>query len=260
MLDNYTQHRNPIRLAGFSRAGMPRVGQVSLVNWELVTAVRRELAALADPAKAPDMQRYMRSAMPYRGVQTPGWRGLTRRLASDHPLPDLESLQDTVRELWHGAAFREERYVALELTADRRYAAWQTPALLPLYRELIVTGAWWDFVDELAIRRIGPLLRGFPTELTPVVRAWARDADRWLRRTSVICQVGSKQATDTGLLTFCVESNVDDRDFFLRKGIGWALREYSKTDPAWVAEFVASHPALSPLSRREASKYLPTPQ
>jgi 3-methyladenine DNA glycosylase AlkD len=88
------------------------------------------------------------------------------------------------------------------------------------------------------------------------MRAWSTDADRWQRRTSVICQIKAKADTDHALLTDCVEANQDDRDFFLRKGIGWALREYAKTDPAWVRRFVADHPGLSPLSVREALKHL----
>lgn len=221
---------------------------------DLVAAVRSGLAELADPVKASQMQRYMRSAMPYRGVQTPQWRPLARRLARERPAADVPALVATVHELWHGARFREELYVALELTGGRR---WVLLELLPLYEELIVDGAWWDFVDLLAIHRVGPLLRARPDEVTPVVRAWAERDDPWLRRASVICQVGSKAATDTRLLTFCVEANIDYRDFFLRNGIGWALRQYSRTDPAWVAAFVDGHPRLSALSRREATRHLP---
>jgi 3-methyladenine DNA glycosylase AlkD len=73
----------------------------------------------------------------------------------------------------------------------------------------------------------------------------------------VICQIKAKADTDLTLLADCVEANVDDQDFFLRKGIGRALREYGKTDPAWVREFVAVHPELSPLSRREATRRPP---
>ena len=111
-----------------------------MVDHELVAAVRGGVAELADPVKAPQMQRYMRSAMPFRGVQAPAWRPLARRLARERPLVDVAVLAATVRELWHGAQFREERYVALELTLGRR---WRTLELLPLYEELIVDGAWW---------------------------------------------------------------------------------------------------------------------
>lgn len=222
----------------------------------LVTAVRTELAALADPAKAADMQRYMKSEMPFRGVPTPERRQLGRRLFAEHPLPDRDAWLAVVQQLWRDAECREERYLAVDLTGHRPYQRWQQADLLPLYQELIVTGAWWDYVDEIAGRRVGPILRADRTAVTPVIHGWATDADRWLRRTSVICQLGAKADTDRELLAACVEANIADPDFFLRKGIGWALREYAKTEPGWVRAFVDAHPELSPLSRREAMKHL----
>ncbi|MFF5991349.1 DNA alkylation repair protein [Prauserella flavalba] len=222
----------------------------------LVRAVRDGLAELADPAKAPDMRRYMKSELPFHGVPKPARELLGRRLFAECPLPDVPVWESVVRQLWDEAAHREERYLAIDLTGHRAYARWQTPERLPLYEHLIVTGAWWDFVDEIAIRRVGPLLRADPETVSPLVRAWARDGDRWKRRTAVICQVGSKQATDPDLLAYCVEANVGDPDFFLRKGIGWALRQYARTDPDWVRAFVTGHPGLSPLSRKEALKHL----
>lgn len=222
----------------------------------LVTAVRTGLAELADPAKAPDMQRYMKSEMPFRGVPAPRRRELGRRLFAEYPLSDVESWRATVLSLWREAEFREERYLAVDLTGERRYAPWQTPDLVPMYEELIVTGAWWDYVDELASRRIGPLLQAHRRTMTPALRRWATDPDLWKRRTSIICQLGAKEDTDTDLLAFSIEANVDDRDFFIRKGIGWALRQFARTEPAWVRAFVDTHPGLSPLSRREATRHL----
>lgn len=222
----------------------------------LVTAARTGLAELADPRKAPEMQRYMKSEMPFRGVPTPRRRELARRLFAAYPLSDEESWRSTVLSLWREAEYREERYIAMDLTGQRRYAAWQTPDQLPMYEELIVTGAWWDFVDELASRRIGPLLQAHRRTMTPMLRRWAVDPDLWKRRTSIICQLGAKEDTDTDLLTTAIEANMDDRDFFIRKGIGWALRQFARTDPGWVRAFVDTHPDLSPLSRREATKHL----
>ncbi|SFQ68028.1 3-methyladenine DNA glycosylase AlkD [Amycolatopsis arida] len=223
---------------------------------ELVRAVRAGLAELTDPVRAERMRRYMKSAMPFRGVPAPERRRLARRLFQEHPLSDVDEWLRAVRELWHGAAFREERYVAVDLTGHRAYAGWQTAELVPLYEELIVTGAWWDFVDEIAVQRIGPILRADPASVTPVLRRWAGDEDRWKRRTAVICQLTSAEATDLDLLVHAVTASARDPDFFLRKGIGWALRQYARTDPGWVRSFVAEHPELSALSRREALKHL----
>ena len=223
------------------------------INLDLVAAVRDGLAGLANPAKAPDMQSYMKSAMPFLGVQKPARTALFREVFGAYPL-DPVAWEATVLALWREAAYREERYAAIDLTGWRGYRSLQTPAVLPLYEELIVTGAWWDFVDEVAIRRVGPILRAYRAELTPVMLAWARDDDPWKRRTSVICQVTAKGETDLALLYACIEANVGDRDFFLRKAIGWALRDYAWHDPAEVRRYVEAHPELSPLSRREALK------
>ena len=123
-----------------------------------------------------------------------------------------------------------------------------------MYEELIVDGAWWDVVDELASRRVGPILRADRAGVTPILRAWAEDPNLWKRRTSIICQLKAKDDTDLELLTDAIEASIADRDFFARKAIGWALREHAKTDQDWVLRFVAEHPELSGLSRREATR------
>jgi 3-methyladenine DNA glycosylase AlkD len=120
-----------------------------------------------------------------------------------------------------------------------------------------VTGAWWDVVDDLAASLVGGVLAGHPDEATPLMRAWAEDPHLWLRRTSVLCQLLRKADTDLDLLTFAIEQNLDDTSFWLRKAIGWSLRQYARTDPAWVRAYVDSlGDRPSGLSRREATKHL----
>ena len=220
----------------------------------LVERVRAGLRAAADPERAPQMQAYMKSAMPYLGVPVPAVRALVRAEAKARPPASTDDLAATAGALWREAGHREERYAATALTAVPAARRLQTTALLPFYREMITTGAWWDHVDEVS-HRVGGLLVAFPADLAPTIRAWARDPDRWLRRSAVICQLGLKDATDPALLADVVRANLTDRDFFLRKGIGWALRDYARTDPDWVRAFVDAH-ELSPLSRREALKHL----
>ncbi len=225
----------------------------------LVADVRAALATAADPAKAAPMQAYMKSEMPFRGVPKPARVAALRPVFRAHVLDDRASWDATVRLLWDSAEFREERYAATDLARHRSYAAWATDVRsIDLDDHLVVTGAWWDHVDEVATRLVGPLLRAHPVPIERVVRRWARDADRWRRRAAVICQIGSRDATDTALLAECIVANADDPDFFLRKGIGWALREHAKTDPDWVRAFVATYRGrLSPLSTREATRNLP---
>ena len=221
----------------------------------LIAAIRRELKRRADPEKAPHIRAYMKSAMPYLGVQTPGLREACRLVFPAHQLTSFDDWRDTVLALWHGARFREERYAALMLTGEPGYRDYQTLAALPLYEELIVTGAWWDYVDLIASKRIGPLLKRYPARMRRTMRAWSRSKDMWKRRTAILSQLSFKADTDLALLYDCIEPNLADREFFLRKAIGWALRQHAWTDAREVQRYVAKNRArLSPLSVREALK------
>ena len=203
------------------------------------------------------MQKYMKSDLPYLGVRMPALRRVCRTVFADHPLATFAEAQDAVLTLWREAQHREERYAAIELTGERRYGGFRTLAALPVYEELVVTGAWWDYVDAVA-HRVRELLVRHPRELSVTMRDWSRSPDRWERRVSIICQVGRKVETDLALLYDCIEANLADRDFFVRKAIGWALRDYAWTDPEEVDRYVRERAAeLSPLSRREATKNLP---
>jgi 3-methyladenine DNA glycosylase AlkD len=228
---------------------------------ELVLEVRRALADVGDPEKAPVMQRYMKSSVPFLGIQAKAVRAACKKVIDVRRLPDVQQWVEAVRLLWDEARFREERYAAIELTGHRYYRAFQRPETLGLYRHLVVTGAWWDFVDNVAGNRVGPILRGDPGVVTPLIRSWAVDEDLWVRRTAILCQLGSKGATDVELLELVLEQNLEDsrygREFFIRKAVGWALRQHARVDPAWVVAFVAAHEErLSGLSRREALKHL----
>ncbi len=220
----------------------------------LVGAIEVELRHAADPARAPQMQAYMKSSMPYLGVPLPVTRRIARSAAARYPPADVSDLLASATALWRGARYREERYAAAELTGLRLAAG--RLEMLPLYREMIVTGAWWDHVDGIS-ERIGGLLVAHRPVIEPVIREWSTDPDRWLRRSSIISQLALKHRTDVVLLTDVIEPNLADREFFIRKAIGWALRQYARIDPDWVRAFVEAHgAAMSPLSRREAMKHL----
>ena len=225
----------------------------------MVSAIRTALAAAGDPERARAQQAYMKSDMPFHGISSPDLKSLLRPLLADpaHRMRSREEWEATVRELWDDATHREERYAALALTAHRTCRAWQAPQALPLYEHLVTTGAWWDLVDPVASDRVGPILLRFPDEVAPVVRRWAVGDDLWLRRTAILSQLKAGERTDTGLLHDCIEPNLDDSSFWIRKAIGWALRAHARTDPEWVrAEVERCGPRLSGLSRREALKHL----
>jgi 3-methyladenine DNA glycosylase AlkD len=220
-----------------------------------IQGVRAALKAICDPSRAAKMQEYMKSSMPYHGVPGPLLKQYIRQLAADIQFETPKQWQDTVLHLWRGAKFREERYVAIGLCELKRVDPFQTPEALPMYEEMIVTGAWWDYVDVIASHCVGKLLRGFPKEIGREMRTWSRSEDMWKRRTSILSQLGFKQNTDLRLLYTCIEPSLDSKEFFLRKAIGWALRQYAWTDPAEVRRYVRENEArLSPLSKREALK------
>ncbi len=221
------------------------------LSLQLCSALRKA----CDPARAAGMQRYMKSAMPYLGVSVPVARRVFRKILAPLQFENSDEWKATVLAIWHNAKYREEWYGAVELCGYRNCAEFQTPDALALYEELIVSGAWWDIVDTLASHRVGGLLRNYPAPIARKMRTWSRSTDMWKRRTSILCQLGFKHGTDLKLLYDCIEPSLESREFFLRKAIGWALRQYAWTDPKEVRRYVeANANRLSPLSRREAIK------
>ncbi len=222
---------------------------------DLLSRLRRELAAAADPARALEMQAYMKSAMPYHGVSSPKMRLVCRSVFAGVDFPSGDAWRRAVLSIWKRANYREERYAAIELTEIRRFASFQTMGALPMYEEMIVTGAWWDYVDALATHRLGFLLRRYPATMRRRMLAWSRSKDMWKRRSAILCQIQFKKDTDLDLLYACIEPSLPSREFFLRKAIGWALRQYAWTDSREVRRYVSARgTALSNLSRREALK------
>ena len=201
------------------------------------------------------MQAYMKSAMPYHGVPTPLLRRVCKTTFADVQYATASHWQAQVLDLWRNARFREERYAALYLAGDKRGQSFQTLSALKMYEELIVTGAWWDYVDDIASHRIGPILRDYPAPMRRKMLTWSKSNNLWKRRTSIICQLGFKAETDLELLYACIEPSLGSREFFLQKAIGWALRQHAWTDSAATQKYVRlNRTRLSALSCREALK------
>ena len=223
---------------------------------KLIADLRSQLRTAAEPERAPKMQAYMKSTMPYHGVPSTPLRKINRAVFAAHPIDGVDRWRDTVLELWRKAQFREERYAAIELAGDQRYHAHQLPHVaLPIYDEMLVTGAWWDYVDVVSIHRVGPMLRTHAEVLRPAMLAWSTDGNLWRRRCSIICQISFRGDADLDLLYACIAPNMAEKDFFIRKAIGWALRTLAWHDPDEVVRYVEAHrDQLSPLSQREALK------
>lgn len=223
----------------------------------LLRALRRDLAALGDPGRALGAQAYMKSAMPFHGVGAVPLRAACRALFAPLGLRDAASFRREVLGLFRGAAFREEMYAAVELARWKGFEPFRDLDALPVFEEIVVTGAWWDVVDPVASHLLGGLLRKEPRAMRREVLAWARCGDLWKRRSAILCQLGFKAETDFDLLRSCIEPSLDSSEFFLRKAIGWALRQYARTDPAEARRYITAKAGrLSGLSRREALKHL----
>lgn len=231
----------------------------------LVEAIRAALAdpAVGDPERAIAQRAYMKSPMPFRGISKPELNAVLRPLVRDQSLAPRtrDEWADAVRSLWDHATHREEWYAALAVAAHHSARSWQDPDALPLYRHLVVTGAWWDVVDPVAADFVGPILLSHREIVTPLMRADAVDTHLWVRRTAILAQLKHRDATDVDLLADGIDANLEGslhgNDFFIRKAIGWALRQHARTDPDWVRSFVETRGSrLSGLSRREALKHL----
>lgn len=200
------------------------------------------------------MRAYLKSALPCLGVSVP----TARRVAKEHfgatPFATLGKLSRVVERLWNEARFREERFVAINVLRLGGNARLLTVNAAPMLERLILSGAWWDLVDELSAHVVRTALEN-DAAMTKVVRRWAASKELWLKRASLVCQVVRRDKTDLELLEFAISRSLDEKDFFLRKGIGWAMRSAARHHPQVVRRWLATWKAhLSPLSVREAMK------
>jgi 3-methyladenine DNA glycosylase AlkD len=215
-----------------------------------------QLSELANPEYAQAMQAYMKSEMPFWGVKKPLLKQTLRSVLADYPKLDWVDARDTAAVLWEEAQHREELHLALALTGFQRHRKHLDIGQLPFFEAWITQASWWDLVDDIAANRLGAMYKTSPGPMSASMRAWAQDDHLWKRRSAIISQLKRKADCELGLLTDCIEPNIHRTEFWLRKAIGWALRDVGRFHPEWVVEFVEGHPELSGLSRREAMKHL----
>ena len=220
----------------------------------LLRFVRTRLLAAGDARRAQAMAAYMKTNMPFYGVQKPGRVTIERALAERFPVTSRASYHAAVAALWR-EPHREAKYLAIAVA--RRHASYVTIGSVPRYERMIREGAWWDFVDEIATRLIGRVLLDDRARMSAKLDRWIDADDLWIRRTAIIAQLTHKVETDESRLFDYCRRRMHEREFFIRKAIGWALREHAKTNAAAVRRFLRTHrDELSSLSYREASKHL----
>lgn len=218
----------------------------------IIAEIRELFQDTANPADAQPMSDYMKNIAPFFGV-----KAVPRRLIQKEVFKQYASLQPD-----HWAAVLKDLYRQPERELHQMATDWLhhrqkafAPESITLIEWLITRNSWWDTVDTLATKSLGAWAARFPSDAAPLIARYTASDNLWLNRSAIIHQLNFGDKTDTNVLTATIFPHLDSREFFLRKAIGWALRQYARTDPGWVRNFVESHP-MSGLSRREALKHL----
>ena len=215
-----------------------------------------------NPEKISDMEKYMRNQFTFLGLQAAERRKLAR--------PFLNQRTKDTRERWNNKldanrsvvdwetlfflwALPEREFQLVGIDYLKRVEAYFVLEDLNPLKQLVITKSWWDTVDFLA-KNVGALVVKEP-QLIETMKDWSGDSHLWLRRVSILHQLSLKEKTNKKLLAEVILTNIEDDEFFIQKAIGWALREYAKTNEQWVVNFVKKHEKeLSTLSYREATK------
>ena len=217
-----------------------------------VTSLKTLFEQHADPVQAVPMKKYMRDQFEYLGIKSPQFKALMKDFIAVNGTPPLKDLDVILRELW-ALPQREFQYVAASLLGRSEK---ELPAkFIQTIEYLLVTKSWWDTVDTISGGALGVHFKRFPEVREKHLAKWRASNNFWLRRAAILFQLNYKKETDFDLLCEIIRENLDSKEFFINKAIGWSLRQYARIDPKAVTKFVKATP-LHPLSRREAMKHL----
>lgn len=214
-----------------------------------IQELQKEFSKNADAKPAAGAKAYMLHQFDYYGMKAPVWRSIAKKYFKQQ-LPPFKDCAQIIRQCWQQPQ-REMQYTAIELLAQ--YKKEWTKEIIELIELMLINKSWWDSVDHIATELTGPYFIIFPQQIKTVAGRWNKSDNIWLQRSSIMFQKRYKKDTDTKLLEKYILNCAASKEFFVQKAIGWALREYSKTNAAWVKKFVSRH-ELAPLSKREALK------
>lgn len=218
-----------------------------------VTELYEQMKFHADETNAPAMSKYMKNHFPYLGIKSPLQKSICKEFIAEMGVPTYSDLEPVVKELWN-LPEREMQYCAIELV-HRNKKQWEN-SILALAEYMIITKSWWDTTDSISSGIIGEyLIEKEAKEISKYAETLMSSGNMWLQRTSIIFQRKYKDKTDEKLLFALCLKMIDSKEFFIRKGMGWALREYAYRQPEKVRSFVLAHP-FSPLTQREALKHI----
>ena len=214
--------------------------------------LREVFAQNAHPEKALGMAKYMKNLFPFVGISSPERKNMVVELRKDFKPKNAQELKNWVSLLWEMPE-REYQYVGMDyLQKDVNLLEIEDIAY---FEFLITTKSWWDSIDLISGNYLGKFLIKYPEIFEETVVRFSKSENMWLNRAAIICQLSYRERTNTDLLERAIVPHLESKEFLHQKAIGWALRQYGKTNPQWVKDFVASH-TLKPLSRREALRLL----
>lgn len=219
---------------------------------QIVETLKSRFELLADAGRANWQKAYLRNQFDFYGVSSPEQQLIRKEVFMEAGVPSPDQVEPMIHELW-ALPQREYQYFGLFLVEKTIKKA--DKDFIPVLEFMIVNKSWWDTVDMIATHHVATHLRLFPDLIPAFIHKWLFSGNIWLQRTAILFQLKYKEKTDTSLLFDLITQLAEHKDFFIRKAIGWALREYSKTDPEKVKGFVNDQ-ALSPLSKREALKVI----
>jgi 3-methyladenine DNA glycosylase AlkD len=219
----------------------------------LTDDLRQRLSEKANEENSEQMSRYLKNHFIFFGIKTPERREISKLFFQETGILKKPYNEEFVLALWEQP---EREFQLLGLDYIAKFQKKLTKHHIAHIEKLITTKSWWDTVDMLAQHPAGTIIANHPELIEDLVDKWAVSEDMWLRRTAIIHQLRYKEKTNEDRLYKYIKQNADSKEFFIQKGIGWALREYSKTNPYSVKQFIEST-SLAPLSMREGSKYIP---
>jgi len=206
----------------------------------------------ADSSNAFHMKRYMKNQFEFFGIKSPLRKEISKPFLQKDNLPNVTLLKDVTTQLWLKPQ-REFQYFTMELL--KKYLKQIDSDFIYHLEYLLITKSWWDTVDAIAANIVGPHFINYPDLLKPITEKWIQSENMWLQRSAILFQLKYKDKTDTDILFKYIALLSNSKEFFIQKAIGWALREYSKTNPKIVIDFVSSHD-LTKLSKREALRII----
>lgn len=219
---------------------------------DYIKALELEFECNANTQIAQGQKAYMRNQFEFFGIKSPIRREIQKPFLEKSFLPPKTELGSIVKTLWNKAE-REYQFFAQELVY--KYTEQFNENDIALLEFMVTHKSWWDTVDYIAVKLIGPYFDIYPEQLDTYIEKWLASENIWLQRCCLLYQLKSKDEMDTERLSYIIKQLLGSKEFFINKAIGWVLREYSRTNPEWVKNLVADN-ELANLSKKEALRLL----